>query len=496
MNRTNTMLTIAGALALGAAPGAALAQMGIPARPEEIHFSALEFEPPMALDYRYETSGGVPVYMMPSHEFPLINITFSFKGGEYLETPDKVGLANMTGSMLRRGGTASMSASDLDEELDFLAAQVRTFAGGQRSGASLNSLASNFDDTFALFIDMLRNPGFQADKVELYRDEMLEQMKQRNDDAGPILNREWDAMLYGRDSWQARVPTEATLNAITTSDMREFHDKIFNPGNLIIGVTGDFDPDQMLARINKALAGWQAGPRNPDAPDNHASFNPGVYHVEKDIPQGKVAIGQRGVKRDDPDYFALRIMNDVLGGSGFTSRITKKVRSDEGLAYSAGSRFSMPAEQDGEFMAFYQSKNRTVALAAKLIFDEIDKIRTAPISEQELETSKASIIETFPRTFESKNATVNLFIDDEWTKRPRGYWQSFRDNVRAVTANDVLRVAREHLDPDKMVMMVVGNWGEIEGGDLEDRADMSDIFGGSNTELPLRDPLSQKPIQN
>ena len=496
MNRYQTMLTIAGAVAISAAPGAALAQLGIPGRPEKIQFSALEFEPPTASEFRFETSAGIPVYLMPSSEFPLINITFSFKGGQYLEPADKAGLADMTGAMLRRGGTASMSASDLDEELDYLAAQVRTYSGGNRSGASLNSLASNFDETFALFIDMLRNPGFQADKVELYRAESLENMKQRNDDAGPILSREWDAMLYGRDSWQARVPTVTTLNSITTSDLREFHGRVFNPGNLIIGVTGDFEPKAMLAKIDKALTGWPAGDRNPDAPDSHASFTPGVYHVEKDIPQGKVSIGQRSVKRDDPDYFALRIMNDVLGGSGFTSRITKKVRSDEGLAYSAGSRLSMPAEQDGEFRAFYQSKNRTVALAAKLIFEQIDGIRNAPISDQELETSKASIIETFPRTFESKNATVNLFIDDEWTHRPKGYWETFRDKVQAVTADDVLRAAKKHLAPDNMVMMIVGDWDEIEGGDLEGRASMNDFYGGSNTELPLRDPLTQEPIKN
>lgn len=496
MNRYKTLLMLAGAAVLGAAPGAALAQMGIPHRPEDINFAALEFEPPVASDYRHETKGGIPVYMMPSSEFPLINITFSFKGGEYLEPKGKVGLARMTGAMLRRGGTSSMSASEFDEEVDFLAAQINGFVGGTRAGASLNSLSSNFDETFALFIDMLRNPGFQADKVELYRAESLERMKQRNDDAGPILNREWDAMLYGRDSWMARVPTASSMESITTSDMREFHERVFNPGNLIIGVTGDFEPSAMLARIDKALAGWQAGPRNPDAPDSHNQFAGGVYRVEKDIPQGKVAIGHRTVQRDHPDFFPLRIMNDVLGGSGFTSRITKKVRSDEGLAYSAGSRFSMPAEMDGEFQSFYQSKNRTVALAAKLIFDEIDRIRTEPITAEELETSKSSMIETFPRTFESKGATVNLFIDDEWTNRPEGYWQSYRDNVRSVTTRDVLRVAKEHLHPDNMLFMIVGNWSEIEGGDLEGRASMDDFFGGSNTELPLRDPLTQEPISN
>ena len=494
-HRTRTMICGAALVALGPALGA-IAQVGIPQRPEDIRFDELRFEPPMSSEYRRETSSGVPVYMMPSHEFPLVQVTFSFKGGEYLEPEGKAGLASMTGAMIRRGGTASMSASDLDEEFDFLAANAGSYSGSTRSGASLNCLASNFDEAFALFVDMVRNPGFQADKVELYRAEVVERMKQRNDDAGPILNREWDAMLYGRDSYVGRVPTIATVESITTADMRAHHARVFNPANLIVGVTGDFDEREMLSALDRALSGWARGDRNPDAPDVSASFQPGVYHVEKDIPQGKVAIGHRTVKRDHPDYFPLRVMNDILGGSGFTSRITKRVRSDEGLAYSAGSFLSMPAEREGEFQAFYQSKNRTVALAAKIIFEELDRIRSEYVSDQEIETAKASMIETFPRTFESKNATVNLFIEDEWTDRPNDYWQNYRSNVSSVSKEDVKRVAEDHLRPENMVMMIVGNWGEIEGGDLDGRASMADFFGGSHTPLPLRDPLTQEPIED
>jgi len=495
MNRFEITLAAAATALLSAAPGAVLAQLGVPSRPEEIQFEELRFEPPDPQEYRYETGSGVAVYMMPSDEFPLIDITFSFKGGSYMDPEDKIGLASMTGAMIRRGGTESMSAADLDEELDFLAAQANTFAGTTRSGASLNSLSTNFDESFGIFMDMLKNPGFQADKVEVYRDEAIERMKQRNDDPAPILAREWDAMLYGRDSYLGRVATRSTIEAITTSDMREFHGKVFNPGNLIIGVTGDFEPRDMLRKIEAALNGWQAGPLNPDPTNPDPDYTPGVYRLEKDIPQGRVAIGQRTVSRDHPDYFALSIMNDVLGGSGFTSRITKKVRSDEGLAYSAASLLRMPAAHDGEFRAFFQSKNRTVALAAKLIFDEIDRIRSQPITEQELETAKSALIETFPRRFESKNATVSLFIDDEWTGRPEGYWDEYRDNVEAVTRDDVQRVASEHLTPENMVFLIVGKWDEIEGGDLEGRASMDDFYGGSNTHLPLRDPLTQEPIE-
>jgi len=492
MNQIKKM-TMAGAALAIAAPG--LAQVGIPDRPEEIHFRPLTFEPPAAEDHRRTLSNGVPVYMAPSREFPLVNITFSFKGGSYLDPEDQVGLAAMTGAMIRRGGTETVSAEDLDEEFDFLAAIASTSSGSTQSTASLNTLTSNLDESFDLFMDMLRNPGFQEDRVEVYREEALEAMKQRNDDAQDILSREWDALMYGRGHFEGRRATKAMLDSITTEDLRRFHEKVFQPGNLIIGVTGDFEPEAMLARLEQALSGWELGARMPDPPAPDHEPDPGVYYIQKDIPQGKVYIGHRGVARDHEDYFPLLVMNEILGGGGFTSRIVQRVRSDEGLAYSAGSAMRMPAYYPGEFRALFQSKSRTVALAIKIILEEIDKIRTEPVSDEELATAKNAFIETFPRRFESKQATIGTFISDEWTGRPDGYWESYRDNVRAVTAEDIRRAAARHLHPEQAAMLIVGEWSEIKPGDLEGRADMGDFFGGEATELPLRDPLTLEPIE-
>lgn len=483
------------ALAIAAAP--ALAQgVAIPAHPNELKFEPLEFEPPDREEHRREIAGGVPVYMAPSSEFPLLQVTFTFKGGAYLDPEDKAGLASMTGSLIRRGGTESVSASELDERFDFLAANVSTGSGSTQSNATINCLASNFDEAFSLFMDMLRNPGFQEDRVEIYRDEAIERMKQRNDDAGPILSRQWRRLLYGEDHFLGRVSTEASIESITIDDLRAFHQKVFQPGNLIIGVTGDFEPSEMASRLEKALAGWERGTTMPDPPAPDENFEPGVYYVEKDIPQGRVHIGQRGVQRDHPDYFPLLVMNDILGGGGFTSRIMNRVRSDEGLAYGAGSSMRMPPHYPGEFRAVFQSKSRTVALATKIVLEEIERIQSNPVSEEELETARNSFIETFPRRFESKAGMINVFINDEWTDRPEDYWKNYRDNIRSVSSEDVQRVAKTHLDPDAMAILVVGDWEDIYPGDLDGRARMSDFFDGQATELPLRDPLTQKPMQS
>ncbi|TVQ64278.1 MAG: insulinase family protein [Phycisphaerales bacterium] len=493
MRRNHACLTIIAAAALAFANAGAHAG-NLPERPENIEFRPLDFQPPNAADHRHETRSGVPVYLAPSREFPLVQINFSFRGGAYLEPADKAGLASMTGAMIRRGGTVSVSADELDERFDFLAANVSTGSGDVMSSASLNTLTWNLDESLELFIDMLRRPGFEQEKVRIYRNESIERMRQRNDNPGPILGREWSGLVNGWDHYSSRVPTRNSLESITTDDMRAFHAKVFQPGNLIITVTGDFEVDDMLARIEHALEGWAHGERMPEPPAPTATLTPGVYHVEMDIPQGSVAIGMRGVDRDHPDYFPLLVMNDILGGGGFTSRITNRVRSDEGLAYGAGSSMSMPAYFPGVFRAGFQSKNSTVALAIKIVKEEIEKIRNQPVTEEERTTSINSFIETFPRSFESRQGVVSIFASDEWTGRDPDYWQTYRENIRAVTVEDIQRVAREHLRPEEMAILVVGKWEEIAPGDHTGRASMQDFFAGQRNRIPLRDPLTMQPI--
>ncbi|MBL8745899.1 MAG: insulinase family protein, partial [Phycisphaerae bacterium] len=311
--------------------GAALARNTpeIPKRPEEIKFKDLDFQPPSAKDYRRVLSNGVAVYMIPSKEFPLVNLTFSFRPAAHIE--DKPGLAQMTSAMIRRGGTTTKSAADLDEAFDFLAATA--------TPGSLNSLKSNFDEAFALYMDMIRNPGFQEDKVRVYKDETIEDMKQRNDDADSILARTGGLLMWGDKHPEGRVITKEQLESITIDDLKRFHARVYHPGNLIIGVTGDFEPAEMTAKLEAALSGWNKGEPVPDPTDTDHQFTPGLYYVEKDIPQGKFWIAQRGIKRDDPDFIACQVMNDILGGGGFTSRLMKRIRSDEGLTYGVGSGF-------------------------------------------------------------------------------------------------------------------------------------------------------------
>jgi predicted Zn-dependent peptidase len=495
MSRQALIVTPLAALALSCLLPTASAQSGdLPERPEGIAFPPLEFAPPSREAYRHEVEG-VVVYLVPSRELPLIDLRFSFRGGAYLDPEGQEGLAAALGSMLRRGGTANLAAQELDEKLDFLAAELSTDAGSYETTASLNTLSRNFEAAFALFMDVVRRPGFQADRLQLFKDEALEGMKQRNDDAGAILRREWAGLIYGPDSFKARVSTRASVESLDEAKLRALHRRVINPANLVIGVSGDFEAETMLAQLTQALAGWERGEPLPAVPNLPHTPQPGVYYVQKDIPQGKVQIGMRGVQRDHPDAVPLEVMSLILGAGGFTSRITNRVRTEEGLAYSARASWIPGLHFPGEFRASFQSKSATCALAIKLIYEEVARIRSEPVTAEELSIAKSSLVETFPQTFGSKADTVGVFVDDELTGRDPAHWSTYREKVRAVTAEEVLRVAKAHLDPAKLAIMVVGDWASIAKGDLDGRASMQDFFDGTATRLPLRDPLTQEPLK-
>lgn len=476
-----------------AARGQLPADAGLPARPEQIPVTPVEFVVPERAAFRSELAGGIPLYHAESREFPLVEVRLSFRGGAYLDPAGKAGLATAMGALVRTGGSATHTPDALDEAFDQLAAQVSVSVGETRSTASLNCLKDELDACLDLFVGMLRSPRFDAGRLKVLKDGRLEAMRKRNDDASDVLAREWDALMYGRDHYLGRVSTKADLDAIDAAGMKAMHARIFHPGNLIVQVSGDVSRDDITKRLDARFAGWAKGELAPAPPAPTAELKPGLYHVQKEIPQGKVRFGMRGITRDDPDALAIRVMNDILGGGGFTSRITKKVRSDEGLAYGARSAFASQVEFPGEFVVWTESKNETVALATQLMLAEVRRIRTEPVSTEELETAKTSLIATFPRTFESKAGTLALFADDEMTGRPDDYWSTYRERVAAITADDVLRVAQEHLDPEKLAFLVVGDWEPIAAGDLGKRASMAEFHGGAVQKLPLRDPLTDRP---
>ena len=469
--------------------------------PRDLRYAELKFEVPKAEKYRFKLKNGIVAYVAEDHTLPLVKVTVIVRSGSFLEPKDRPGLAALVGTLMRTGGTATLTAEQFDEKADFLAAEISCSGGGggYESRASLDAISQQLDPSLDLFFEMLKTPRFQDSRLAVEKGNILEAMKQRNDDADDILGREWSWLIYGEDHFTTRRSKKTDVDAMTRQDLIDFHKKFWRPENMMITVAGDVDAKEILAKLDQRFAGWQPeGPKiawPPPAPSHEPK--PGLYHVEKDIPQGKVLIGHLGTKYgswDNPDYACLAVMNDILGGGGFTSRIMKRVRSDEGLAYGASSSFGIGPFWPGQFRITFQSKNPTVAYAAKISIDEVKRIRDTLVSDEELTTSKNSFIETFPRDFESASKIADRFANDDFIGRPHSYWEKYRDNIRKVTPTDVQRVAKSYLQPEKLVFLVVGKWSEIEPGDADKKASMKEFFGGKVTHLPLRDPLTLQPL--
>ena len=338
--RVTAITLLGGTLGLGLA-----AAQEIPDRPEGLVFPDFVFETPDGNDYRHELANGTPAIVVEDHTLPLIRIGVSLRIGNFLDPADRVGLASLTATMMRDGGAGERTPEELDERIEFLAATISTSSRDTEARASLRTITPVFEESLDLFFEVLRRPRFDAGRFGVQKENLREALKQRNDDADDLLAREWDFLMYGEDHFLGRRMTTAHLDALTPEDLREFHRRYWRPEHMVWSVSGDVETARILETLEAKLADWPPGDPAPVSwpPEGEvATRSPGIYHLEKDIPQGKVRIGSlapRWDDWDDPERAAIQVMDHILGASGFTSRIMRRVRSDEGLAYGAGGRF-------------------------------------------------------------------------------------------------------------------------------------------------------------
>jgi predicted Zn-dependent peptidase len=470
----------------------------IPDRPEKLEFAPLEYQPPDPADYRVQLRNGSVAYLACDKELPLVDITILVRTGNYLDPQGKEGLAGLTGYLLSKGGTKSLSADALEERLAFLAAEFSSEVKDTQGTLHLNLLSKDLDEGLAILRNALTEPRFEKDKLTLRQEQLLQAMKQRNDDSATIEARDRQFLAYGEEFWSNQYETEASLRSITQDDLQAFHRRWFHPANFVVAASGDFEREAMIRKLEMLFADWPfPGETPPAIPTNIAFASPGAYLVNKDVNQGRVSIMLPGVMRTDPDYFSIVLMNRILGGGGFTSRIVNRVRSDEGLAYAASSSFPGGTYYPEPFVAAFQTKSRTVAYATSIVLAEMRRMATEPVSAAELETAQRSMIDTFPRAFASKTTVVGRFAGDEFTGRYRdqpNYYKDYRDRVAAVTIADVQRVAREHLESRVPTILVVGDKQEILKGTPEHPEQLQELANGRIVDVPLRDPLTMQPL--
>lgn len=496
--RLKTKAAVA-ALAFAALASSSLNAAEIPDRPEKLQFKPLVYNPPNPAEFRVALKSGPIAYILPDKELPLVNLVVKVRVGKYLEPKGKEGLASFVGYLLSKGGTKSWSAEEFEEHTAFLAADVNSGIGDTQGDVSVNLLSKDLDEGLKILREVLTSPRFQDDKIDLRRQQLLQRMKQRNDNSRDIESRERSFLTRGENFWSNRHSTKASLESIAKSDLQAFHKAWFHPGNFVVAANGDFDRDALISKLEALFTDWPSrGATPPAIPTNTEFAKSGAYLVDKEVNQGRVSIVLPGIQRDNPDFNAVRIMNDILGGGGFTSRIMNRVRSDEGLAYSASSHFPGGVYYPSIFMAGFQSKSRTVAYASSIVIEEMERIRNEDVTDEEIQVSKASFIDTFPRNFGTKSQVADTFSEDEFTGRyakDKNYWKEYRDRVQAVTKAEIKRVAKKYLDPNKIVILVVGAKDDLLKGHPDHPERLESLAGGKVTELPLRDPFTMRPMK-
>jgi len=457
-------------------------------KPSDLKYPPLKYEPPDPKAFRLELANGLRGYFQEDHSLPLVNISALINFGGLYVAQDKKGLETVLGETLIKGGTKTREGSVIEERIDFLGGSLNFFVGERTSTLSLTLLGRDLDEGLALFFDVLMNAEFREAPLNLAKARLIEQLRQVNDQPSEVLSREFARVIYGDHplTWDSN---KKSYEGVTRADLKAAQAKYLVPGNIILAASGDFNKAQLKSKINKIVAGWKN--KNVAIPTFSRQFaapEPGVYFIQMPINQGYISLGHLGLEDTSPDYFALQVMNFILGGGSFTSRITTKVRSNEGLSYNQGSRFEYRWGYPGTFAGYVQTKSSTVGYAISLILDEFNRIRREPVSDAEMETAVNYYLESFSNFFESPQTTMTTFAGLEMTGKPLNYYKTYRDNIRAVTKAKVQEVAKAYIHPDRAVIMIVGDFEPSNKGGDKWPGPLDKL--GNMHRLSLRDPMT------
>lgn len=439
--------------------------------------------PPLEFDIpaveRIELPNGMILFFLEDHELPLVEVQTLTRTGSVYEPADKAGLAGITATVMRTGGIEGMTGDALDAELDFQASAIEIGMGEESCSASLSCLTENLPRGLELLAAVLRTPQFAQEKIDLAINAERESVRRANDDPMGIARREFRSLIYGRGNPWARVTTGATLDAITRDDLVAFHQRFFHPNSTMIAVAGDVSREALLALLDEHFGDWpQAELDIPPLPEVPDSITPGIFFIHRpDVNQSNVRLGHFGVSRHDPDEYVIRVMNFLYGSSGFTSRLVREARTNRGLTYGISGQITEHTVR-GLYVVATFTKSETTREMIDVIRQVTRDFQASPPAEAELELAKTSEMNSFVFRFETPISIASQRMNYEYHGYPADYLETYLDNIRAVTAEDVQRVAQERMHVDQAAILVVGNADEI--GDQLTQL-------GEVTEVPLMD---------
>lgn len=411
---------------------------------------------------RIQLKNGMVIFLQVNHELPLITGYARIRGGSRTEPKDKTGLIDIYGDAWRTSGTAKMNGDQMDDYLEARAAKIETDGGVDSTTISFDCLKQDFTDVFALFQDLLRNPDFKADKIDLSKDQMRTSIARRNDSSQGIAGRESGYLAYGKDNPYVRSAQYWTVAAVTKEDLAAWHKAHVIPNNILLGIEGDFDPKEMEASLRAAFDKWPKGTATPEPAITMTPAKPGVYVADKpEVNQSEVRLVELGIDRKNPDYFAISVFNELFGG-GFSSRLFSNLRTKQGLAYAVGGGIGSSFDHVGVTRLTIGTKTPTTADAIKGMLEQIDELKSNPPTDVELKRAKDSVLNSFVFNFDTPGKVLREQMTYEYYGYPKDFLERYRAEVDKVTLADVNRVAQKYLKKDQLAILVVGNIAEIE----------------------------------
>jgi zinc protease len=411
---------------------------------------------------RIELSNGMVIFLQEDHELPLISGSARIRGGSRNEPASKVGLVDILGEVWRTGGTKTQTGDQLDDFLEVRAAKVETGGGPDSTTISLSCLKGDFDDVFKAFVDLLQNPEFRADKLDLAQKQADDGISRRNDEIGGIAARESAKLAYGADNPYAREPEYATIAAITRQDLLDWHKTYVHPNHITLGISGDFDATTMEAKLRAAFESWPKGANMPKDEIQYHPAQPGYYLIPKeDVNQSSIHMVALGTTRNNPDYYAIAVFNQAFGG-GLSARLFNDIRTKRGLAYDVGGGIGTNFGHPGILQFTMGTKSQSTIESIQALDEDIDNLAKQPITDDEIKQAKDAILNAFIFRLDSPDKVLAERVTYEFYGYPSDWLDKFPVEVQKVTAADVNRVATKYLHRDQLAVLVIGNTKEFD----------------------------------
>lgn len=421
--------------------------------PDRIAFKPLSFTPPRA--ERVTLHNGLVLYILANHELPLVKITAVIRTGSMYDPPEKEGLAELTGQVMRTGGIEGMAGGALDEALDSMAANL-TMSTQRDSGAlSLSVLRKDREKGLELFSRILMKPVFEAEKLTLAKDLKIEDLRRIADNPQRLAFREFGRLIH-EGSPRGRLFTANSIGRIQRDDLIGFHDRFFHPKNVMISISGDINRGEAEALVNRYFGNWQSSKEKSEPLPLPRPQKGKFFVLTRDLPQSIVIFGWLAPEKKDAQSFPFEIIDFIIGSGGFRSRIFQEIRTNQGLAYSAGSFYSAKNGY-GTFGAYTLTKSESTVKVISLLREIIEGFGKKPLTEKELEATKNSITNSFIFSFTSADQIALQQLMIEYEDLPEDYLITYRNNINNVNIQDIRKVALERLDPEKAILLIAGN---------------------------------------